>query len=133
MSLPFRLLALSLALVCGPLMAKPQKQDLKPNIVISDGKSGRKWGQFNEKIQERRVQKVGLVITRVSGGDDTFVNMRFGKDGVTFDGSKREYLKDAKRHEVWWNVNEAPKGRPLVINAYNGEVKLEIVSIAFAE
>ena len=43
----------------APLLAHaaPQKQDIKPNIVISDGKSGRKWGQFNETIQERKVAR----------------------------------------------------------------------------
>lgn len=129
-----RFLALASACIAPFLVhAVPQKQDIKPNIVIADGKEGRKWGQYNEKIQERKVEKIGLVVVRQSGGDDTYVNIRFGKDGTTLDGSKREYLKNTKENVFWWNVNQSPNGKPLVINAYNGEVMLKVVSIAFAE
>lgn len=47
--------------------------------------------------------------------------------------SKREHLTNNKETVFWWNVNQAPNGKPLVINAYNGEVMLKVVSIAFAE
>ena len=60
-----------------------------------------------------------------------FINLRYGRDGHTFDGGKRIFLKDGRTHKVHWNVNESPHGRQLVMNAYKGTVRVVSVEIRY--
>jgi len=77
------------------------------------------------------VASVTAVVQRIGGGADTFINLRYGRDGHTFDGGKRVFLKDGRTHQVHWNVNESPHGRQLVMNAYKGTVRVVSVEIRY--
>ncbi len=125
------LFALPLAACALPALAgKDKVEQFKPNLVISDGKSGRRWGQFNQTLPEKSYYQAKVQMKRVSGGDDTFVNLRFGREGQTLDGSKRVYLKSKDVVEETWTFNRtAPNGKSLILNAYNGEVEVLRVQI----
>jgi hypothetical protein len=114
-----------------PASAKEHKHEFKPRATLGDGKKGHAWGQFSEKVEERHISRIAMTVTRKAGGDDTFLNVRFGKDGATLDGSKREYLKSNDRAILEWRVNQKPGGKPVVVNAYNGEVFVENVVVFY--
>lgn len=102
--------------------------------VISDGSNGRVWQRWSQNISERPVRSVIVTLERRSGSNDTFVNLRFGLNGQTFENGRRVYLRDNSRQSITWNVNgEAPGGRPLVLNAYKGEVYVDHVRVEFAD
>ncbi|HMO49705.1 MAG TPA: hypothetical protein PKE26_02610 [Kiritimatiellia bacterium] len=123
------LLALAVMAFAMPVEAKKDKVDeYKPNAVYGDGKGGRRWGQFNQALPEKVYYQVKVKMRRVSGGDDTFVNLRFGKEGQTLDGSKRVYLKSNDWvEEIWRFDRTTPGAKPLILNAYNGEVEVQWV------
>lgn len=99
--------------------------------VLGDGKSGRAYAKWSQRIQDRGVESVMAVVRRQSGGNGTYVNLRYGDDS-TFENGKRVYLKDNRSQSVSWNVGgQAPGGRPLVLNAYDGEVVLESVEVRY--
>ena len=115
------------AVACAlPALAKKDKvEQYKPNTVISDGKNGRRWGQFNQTLPEKAYYQAKVQMKRVSGGNDTYVNLRFGRDGQTLDGAKRVYLKSNDIVEETWTFDRTvPNGKPLILNAYNGEVEV---------
>ena len=122
--------ALSLwALSAAHLQAE---QQFEPKLDLSDGKDGRPNVRWKQQVQERPIAKVAVQVWRVSGGDDTFINLRYGDKGDTFENGKRVYLKDDKKQRVEFQVNgEAPNGRPLVLIAYNGVVKLRWVGVYY--
>ena len=120
------LTALPLVACALPALAKKDLvEEYKPNAIYSDGKKGRRWGQFSQILPEKAYYQAKVKMRRVSGGDDTFVNLRFGKDGATLDGSKRVYLKSGDTVEETWTFDRTvPNGKPLILNAYNGEVEV---------
>lgn len=84
----------------------------------------------SQTVKEAPVKEVHIHLQRVKGSEKTFVNLRFGPKGQTLDGSKRVFLKDTKAVWVRWNVgNTAPGGKPLILNAYDGEVKVNKVVV----
>lgn len=104
---------------------KDNKEMFEPNLVCGDGKDGRRWAQFNQVLPDFTYYEVRVKMRRVSGGDDTFVNLRFGRDGKTLDGSKRVYLRDNKVIEEVWRFDRIrPGNTPLILNAYKGEVEV---------
>ena len=106
-------------------------QNYPANLVIGDGKSGRSYGKWTQSLPERPVQSVSITVRRQSGGDGTFVNLRFGS-GATFENGKREYLRGNGTMTLTWNVGGiAPNGQPLVLNAYDGEVFVQSARVAF--
>lgn len=109
-----------------PAEAKKDKKEMfEPDLVCGDGKDGRRWGQFNQILPDYNYYEVRVKMRRVSGGDDTFVNLRFGRDGKTLDGGKRVYLRDDKVvEEVWRFDHIRPGNTPLILNAYKGEVEV---------
>lgn len=106
-------------------------QNYPVNQVIGDGKSGRTFAKWTQGIPERGVQSVSITMRRQSGGDNTYVNLRFGS-GATFENGKREYLRGGGTMTFTWNVGGmAPNGQPLVLNAYDGEVFVQSARINF--
>jgi hypothetical protein len=104
--------------------------DYTPQLIIGDGKSGRVFSQWKQLIDEKQVQNVTIRLQKRAGGNDTFVNLRFGR-GDTFENGRRVYLTDTSMQTVTWNVAAAPNGQELVLNAYNGEVYVESVRINY--
>lgn len=113
-------------LVARPVEAKKDNvEQFEPRVVCGDGKDGRRWGQFNQVLPDFTYYEVRVKMRRVSGGNDTFVNLRFGREGQTLDGSKRVYLRDDKVFEEVWRFDRIrPNDKPLILNAYNGEVEV---------
>ena len=102
-------------------------QTFTPGMTISSA-----MGKWKQAINERPIARIECKVIRESGGNDTFINFRFGDDGQTIPGGKRYYLKSGG--EILIDVpilGMAPGGKPLVINAYNGKVKLVSVTVHF--
>jgi len=130
----FLLAAVAGILLAGMSLPAIAAQVFEPNVVISDGKEGRPWAKWSQPIKEHPVKQVIAVLRRESGGDDTFVNLRFGDGGQAFEGGRRVHLKSNKKQKVVWQVhNEEPNGRPLVMNAYHGTVRVLGVSIHYGK
>lgn len=124
--------ALALAMWALAGLNVQAEQEFKPNVDLSDGKGGRPFKKWVQTVKERPVKKVAVNVQRTSGGDDTFINLRFGDKGKTFENGKRVYLKSGEKRRVEFLVNtETPNGRPLVLNAYNGVVKLRWVGVYY--
>ncbi|MFT5125861.1 MAG: hypothetical protein ACI9TH_004067 [Kiritimatiellia bacterium] len=112
------------------VFAKDQIEEYKPNVTLGDGKDGRVWKQWIQATKEAPVSEVRAKLRKVKGGPDCYLNLRFGKDGTTLDNSKRITLADEKVVTVSWNVgNVSPNGKPLIINAYKGEVLVEYITV----
>lgn len=120
----FVLLAAGLLANTPALAKKDNVEQFEPRIVCGDGKNGRRWGQFNQVLPDFTYYEVRVKMRRVSGGNDTFVNLRFGRDGQTLDGSKRVYLRDNEVVEETWRFERIRPKEPLILNAYNGEVEV---------
>lgn len=101
---------------------------------FSDGKGGRPFRKWIQQLPNRPVQRVTIVCSLQSGGAGTFVNLRYGENGNAFEGGKREYVRGGGLSTISWNVGgETPEGRPLVLNAYDGEVYVESVEVSYAD
>lgn len=101
------------------------------NVQISDGKQGRVWNKWSRVVKEQTVVSVVATIKKNSGGNDTFINLRYGK-GNTFENGKQVFLGNNQTTTAHWTVQEKPNGRPLVLNAYKGVVQVISVKIVYA-
>jgi len=99
-----------------------------PKQTIGDGKNGRASGQWKQQVSHEPIKRVVVICRRMKGGDDTFINLRFEGKG-TLDGGKRVYLKDNDKRKYVWEVNQSSNGKPLVLNAYQGEVYIREVYV----
>lgn len=123
------LLAISVVLSIFPTISTAET--FQVDTVLSDGKDGRVWRQWREHLQEKGVQSVLVVLRKQSGGSDTFVNLRYGGNS-TFENGKQVFLTNNIQQTVSWNVKgEFPRGRPLVLNAYKGEVFVSQVIVQY--
>lgn len=101
------------------------------NQVVGDGKNGRTFAKWTQSLPERPVESVSVTVRRQSGGDNTYVNLRFGS-GATFENGKREYVRGGGTMTLTWNVGGVvPNGQPLVLNAYDGEVFVQSARVSF--
>jgi len=108
------------------------EQEFEPSLSISDGKDGRLFAKWIQPVLERPVKTVRVRLRKESGGEDTFVNLRFGEDGHTFENGRRVYLADNEMQVVTFDVaGQSPNGKPLVMNAYNGVVLVKKVAIEY--
>lgn len=113
--------------------AQAQTREFRSNQVIGDGKEGRSFAKWQGEIGNAAVGKVTVKLQKRSGGSDTYVNLRFGDDD-TLEGGKRQYLNDNSFQTISWDVGgEQSKNRPLILNAYNGEVLIELIKVDFIE
>lgn len=101
---------------------KRSRQTFEPNA---------RMGQWRVTLEERMVKTITMEIQRVRGGNDTFINARFGRESQTFDGGRRVYVTSDDWETATWNVNQAPNGKDLIFNAYNGDVLLRKVSVQY--
>ncbi len=112
--------------------AQSEQDTFTVNQNFSDGKAGRRFGQWRQQVQERQIQSILVILQKSSGGKDTFVNLRFN-GGQTFDNGRRVYLQDTNVQSVEFNLaGTAPQGQPLVLNVYNGEVHLSTVVVRYS-
>lgn len=126
-------LILALLICCGawsPVLAD-DSEFFNVQTVVGDGSDGRIYRKWEQQIHEERVRSVEVTLQRKSGSKDTYVNLRFG-DGMTFENGKRVQLGDSSERTVSWNVDgRKPEGKPLVLNAYKGEVEVRSVRVHF--
>jgi hypothetical protein len=105
------------------------EQKFEPKQVI--GGANGKWKQA---IEDKPILRIDCQVERVSGGDDVFINFRFADDGKTFPGGKRFPVNKDQRIKVEVPGNGVRSGgKPLVVNAYNGQVRLVSVVVHFQE
>ncbi len=79
------------------------------------------------------VESVEAVVRRESGTTDTFVNLRF-EGSETFENGRRAQVDWSNSRPIVWNLDGArPEGRPLVLNAYNGNVHVDEIRVRFRE
>ena len=126
----FSVIAFALVSSVGPALAE-QDQHIEVEQVLGDGKNGNVFRDWGANLREATISRVTAVVQRVRGGNDTYVNLRFG-DGGTFDNGKRVPV-GSQTQEVSWNVGSAPNGKPLVLKAYSGEVLLKSLTIYFQD
>ncbi|RMD87390.1 MAG: hypothetical protein D6808_01515 [Candidatus Dadabacteria bacterium] len=120
------------ALIGILLAVSAAAEQVHVGVTVGDGSGGRVFRKWNYSPKERAISSVAITLRRVSGGNSCFVNLRYGSGGHTFDNGKRVYLRDSKRRTVRWNVGgAAPNGRPLVLNAYHCEVRVETADISY--
>lgn len=106
-----------------------ETRNLPGGQTIGDGKNGRTYSKWSANLGDEQVNRVTVRLRKKSGGNDAYVNLRFG-DGQTFENGKREYLADNSSRSVSWNVGgQRSGGQPLMLLAYNGEVIVESVSV----
>jgi len=121
------LAATGLGLALAPLQSLAKViQKFEPKNIIGDGKNGRVFKKFSQPLRERNIHKIRAVLERRSGGDNCYVNLRFG-DGDAFEKGRRVYIRTDKRVTETWIINRSPLGKPLVMNAYNGEVYVRLI------
>ncbi|MCB0359661.1 MAG: hypothetical protein KDD44_08495 [Bdellovibrionales bacterium] len=124
------LLVFAVALL--PSLAFAQ-QSFPENVRIGDGKNGAIFNSWSARLENQPVLQVTASVQRVRGGDDTYINARFG-EGSTFENGRRVNLSSGNVEEITWNVGGIrPDGRPLVIKAYNGEVIVRTVSVTYQQ
>lgn len=113
------------AMLTLPLEAEAKKsrsQTFEPNARI---------GQWRVSLEERVVKTITVEVQRVRGNDKTFMNARFGREGQTFEGGRRVYLRNTNWETVTWQVNQAPNGSELIFNAYDGDIMLRKVTVQY--
>ncbi len=104
--------------------------DYNINAVIGDGSSGRPFNQWVQALKEGPVSTVSITISKKSGGNDAYVNLRF-KGGGTFENGRRVAVGNNEQ-TVTWRVNgERPNGRPLILNAYKGSFYVKNAVVKF--
>ncbi len=101
---------------------RSRSQTFEPNVRI---------GQWRVDLEEREVKTITVEVQRVRGSNRTFMNARFGREGQTFEGGRRVYLRHTDWETVTWQVNQSPNGRPLIFNAYDGEIMLRKVTVQY--
>ncbi|MDY0145189.1 MAG: hypothetical protein RBS84_04260 [Kiritimatiellia bacterium] len=113
------------AVMAFPVEASAKKkssQTFEPNASL---------GQWRVTLEERVVKTITVEIQRVRGGKDTFINARFGRESQTFEGGRRIYVTSGDWETATWNVNQAPNGKELILNGYNGDVLLRKVRVQY--
>lgn len=102
-------------------------------ITIGDGSNGRVFRKWSQVPQNLPINRVEISLQKTAGGGDAYVNLRFG-DGQTFENGKRVSLGDNSTKVVSWSVGgETPNNRPLVLNAYKSEVRVNWVKVYYAD
>lgn len=122
------LAATGLGLALAPIQGLAKViQRFEPKSIIGDGKDGRVFKKWIQPLRERNIHKVRAILERRSGGDNCYVNLRFGEDGDAVEKGRRVYIRTDKRVTETFIVNQRPNGKPLVLNAYNGEVYVRLM------
>lgn len=119
--------AFLIALMVLPIPVQAETQTFDVNRVISEGNSWR------TALPDRPVESVEVILRREPGSStDTYVNMRF-EGAETFESGRRAQVDRSSNHALTWNVNAEPQGRPLILNAYNGEVYVDRIRVRYAD
>jgi len=125
----YRVCALALAALVAFGATARAEQKFHPGVVISP-----QTGKWKQAINEKPVTRIDCQVVRVSGGDDTFINFRFGDDGQAFPGGQRFYVKQTDTLKLKIPANGIrPNGKPLVVNAYNGSVKILHLTVHYQD
>ena len=119
-------LAIGAAVLALPLAAAAKKDNSTQTFAPEA-----RMGQWRTALEERIVKTITVEVQRVGGDSKTFINARFGREGTTFEGGRRVYLPNAEATTVTWNVNQAPNGKELIFNAYEGQVQLRKVTVQY--
>ena len=110
-----------LSWLLGPGVTHAERLVFRPDITTT---------QWRTALPELPVRELRVQVRKVSGSE-TFFNMRFGREGHTFDG-RRVYLPERERVKASWDLHgRRPQGQELILNSYNGAVHVERVEVVF--
>ncbi len=124
---------LGVCLTSGPsAFADSNLDSLTVNTTIGDGKGGRAFAKWTHVPQNKPIETIRITLSRVSGGNDTFVNLRF-EGGPALENGKRINVLGGKALTTgsWSLGGKSSNGKALVLNAYNGEVRVGRVTIEY--
>src|SRR5690606_19137672 len=125
-------LTFCLSLVFLPI-ANADSDSISVNQSIGDGKDGRRFGKWQYKPKEVPIDSIEVTMRKEKGQNDTYVNLRLGNNH-TLEGGRRVFVNSTNPEKARWTANgKLPKGNPLILNAYNGEVYIESVTINYAD
>jgi hypothetical protein len=89
--------------------------------------------QWRTHIHHAPVAEVHVWVHRASNQADTYFNMRFGRDGHTFDG-RRVYFHGRNQVKASWNLHgRQADGNELILNTYNGSVHVEKIVVVYED
>ncbi len=132
MNLLFVLLAASTCPIRLASAADPDRQSLRAGITVGDGKNGRVFAKWQEQLADRPVETISVRLQKRSGGNDAYINLRFGA-GQVLENGRRVYLTDGGAQTVTWNAGGIRSGgQPLVLMAYNGEVDVTSAEVQYS-
>lgn len=88
--------------------------------------------QWRTHLADAPIEALHVYVRKAGGGAKTYFNMRFGREGHSFEG-RRVYLggRDLVRSS-WAMHGRSPGGKELILNAYNGSVHVEKVVVVYA-
>ena len=134
---PFVLLAVISSMFCPFTDAKAwgNGEIIQINTRCSDGKGERApWRQWvYSGLPNRRIKSISITMQNKSNyPGNTYVNLRFGKNGQTLDNGKRVRLPSKDTVTKTWNLGGArSNGKDLVLNVYKGEVQLYTARVVY--
>lgn len=97
--------------------------------LISDDRHG-KWHELRQRISDRPVDHIEVVLRRENGTRDTFCNLGF-EHGRVFAPARMQIDRNELHTLTWSADGESAGGRDLVMKAYNGEVFVESLRIFY--
>lgn len=115
------------------LAQKPSSrgESIRVGQIIGDGKDGRAFAKWSYLTKGHPIVSIDVTVRKRAGGKNAYLNLRFGKD-KTLDNAKRAYLKDNSTQTFTWNIGgKRSRGRPLILNAYNGEVEVISANVTY--
>lgn len=113
--------------------AEPDRQTIPVGISIGDGKGGRIYSQWQNILPNKPVEKIQIRLQKRSGGNDAYVNLRFG-NGSKFDNTRQVSLTEGGAPQtITWDTNGASSGgQPLILSAYNCEVDVTSADVEYS-
>ena len=138
MTVLFRVILVQLACFMFLFLSTHSAHAVEPDhfpvgFTISDGKEGRVWKQWRQNIQTQAVSTIQATLRRTKGTPSTYVTLRFGTDPVLENG-RRVTLENDEPQTITWDADGAvAHGKPLVLNAYEGEVEIESVTVQYGK
>jgi hypothetical protein len=125
-----------LLLLPSTTMAKQPRMEtvtVGVNQTIGDGKDGRPYSKWTFQPENYPIMNIAITARRTSDSKETYLNLRI-KGQQTFEGGKREYLRNTNDTVLTWNTGgKATGNKPIELNAYGGEVYISKATITYAK
>lgn len=125
-----RMIVMAAAVAAGMSAGAPAISAPKNEFVVYPRVTTTQW---RTHLPNAPIRGLHVWARKAGGGSETFFNMRFGRDGHSFDG-RRVYLSHSGLVRASWDLNgRTPEGKELILNSYNGSVYVEKIVVEFAK